>query len=109
MAVGMIPEGLVNIGVILAWTPGERDYTVTLIDREVQRIKGQQYPSVATEVIGYEPPASDLDVKVYHALTRRSPLVARIAQTLAGSGYLQWLYPAAMSSKARARYEEAAR
>ncbi|MFJ8699480.1 hypothetical protein [Streptomyces ardesiacus] len=109
MAVGLIPENLVNVGVLVQWTPGEPSYVVTLIDNEGKPFEDQEHEHVASEPLGYAPPIMDLDVKVYHALARVSPLVARLTQSLAGFGYFQWFSPAAMSSKARQMYAEAAK
>lgn len=109
MSVGMIPEDLVNIAAVVQWTPGESPYTITLMDQEGQPFEGQEYSCVASEPLGYMPPIMDLDVKVYHGLTGLEALPARLAQSLAGFGYFQWFSPAAMSSKAREMYAEAAK
>ncbi|MGJ3559659.1 hypothetical protein ACR6C2_16945 [Streptomyces sp. INA 01156] len=107
MAVGMIPEDLVNISVIVQWTPGHPQYTLTLIDEKGEALKGQEYHCEANEPIGYNPPIMDLDVKTYHGLPNYGPLATRLAQSLGGFGYFQWFSPAGMSGVTRAKYEGA--
>lgn len=109
MAVGLIPENLVDIGVIVQWTPGYTSYTLTLINGAGEPYEGQEYYCGAAEPFDWDPPIMDLDVKVYHGLPNYGPLVSRLAQSLAGFGYFQWFAPAAMSGTARAKYEEAAK
>lgn len=109
MAVGLIPEDLVNVGVLVQWTPGDASYLVTLVDNAGKPFEGQEHDYRAAEPLSYDPPIMDLDVKVFHALAHKSPLIARLTQSLAGLGYLQWFAPAAMSNKARAMYAEAAK
>ncbi|MVO87443.1 hypothetical protein GPA10_22430 [Streptomyces sp. p1417] len=108
MAIGMIPEDLVNLSVLMQFTPGQRPYTLTLIDKDGGSFEDAVFHGDTGEAFGYEPRPLDLDMRVFHGLSHRQPLVARLAQSLAGFGYFQWFNPVAMSSEARARYEAAA-
>jgi hypothetical protein len=107
MAVGIVPDGLVNITAVVSWTPTESEYTITLLNGAGQ-VTGE-YAATNGEPFGYEPSVMDLDMSLFLGLRPFHPRTARLAQSLAGFSYFEWFYPAAMSSKAREMYAEAAK
>jgi hypothetical protein len=107
MAVGMIPDDLVNLSVVLSWTPGSREYTVSVLDASGEYKEG--YERQRDEPIGYDPDEMELDSYAFYALPNWGPRPVRLAQSLAGFGYFRWYAPAGMPSKARAEFEENAK
>ncbi|MFF8629702.1 hypothetical protein [Streptomyces werraensis] len=106
MAVGVVPDGLVNLTVVVSWTPTETEYGISILNESGVMVG--DYGAATREPFGYSPGFMDLDMSLYIGLKGRSPRSARLVQSLAGLGYFEWLYPAAMSSKDRAKYEAAA-
>lgn len=107
MAIGLIPDNLVNLTVVVSWTPTEKEYTITLLNADGKETG--EYEANGGEPFGYEPTFLDLDMSVYLGLKSFHPRTARLAQSLAGFSYFEWINPAAMSSKDRAKYMEAAK
>ncbi|MGW2710742.1 hypothetical protein ACWC4J_17380 [Streptomyces sp. NPDC001356] len=105
MAVGLIPEDLVNLAVVVHWTPGDARYTVALFDAAGNPLEDLEFEGKATEEFDYDPPVLQLDMAVYHGLAHWSPLPARLVQALGGFGFFQWFGPATMTSKAREKFE----
>ncbi|MEU6765919.1 hypothetical protein ABZ916_25815 [Streptomyces sp. NPDC046853] len=104
MAIGLIPEDLVNISVVLEFTPGQRPYTLTITNEGGEAVEGGQYEGDTGESFDYDLTDTDLDSRVFHGLAHREPLHARLMQSLAGFGYLKWLAPAGMPNKERAKF-----
>lgn len=109
MAVGLIPDDLANLGVVLQWTPGESPFTLALFDGAGVPVPGQSYDCDLGEVFDFNPPILKLDMSVYHGLMHKQPLAARLTQSLAGFGYFQWFSPADMSRSNREKYEAVAK
>lgn len=104
VAVGLIPNDLVNLGVSVQWTPGYARYTLTLVDGNGTPFEGTDYDCPGKEPFGYNPTVMDLDMSVYHGLAYMEPFRARFAQALAGFGFFQWFSPVDMPSKDREKY-----
>jgi hypothetical protein len=107
MAVGMIPDDLVNLSVVLSWTPGSRAYAVAVLDASGKPL--DDYERQGDRPLGYDPQEMDLDSYAFFALPNWGPRPVRLAQSLAGFGYFRWYAPAAMSSKDRTKFEENAK
>lgn len=107
MAVGQVPESLVNLAVVVQWTPGYRTYILTILDGNGVAQKGLAYECKADEPFDGDLSIHALDMSVYHGLNYTLPLPARLAQSLAGFGYFQWYAPADMPGKAREKFEKA--
>ncbi|MFF3416802.1 hypothetical protein ACFYW9_19195 [Streptomyces sp. NPDC002698] len=103
MAVGMIPENLMNIVAVVHWTPGDDRYELALLDHEGKPLEGE-YGGVSSEPFDYDPPVMQFDMAVYHGLANKAPLHARLSQTLGGFGFFQWISPAVMSNRERQKY-----
>lgn len=102
MSVGLVPDGLTNIGLVVAWTPGEAKYALTLITHEGRIL--HDYHATAKEPIGYDPKDNELDMLVYWGLESVGSLASRFARSLAGFAYFKWWAPVDMPSKDRAMY-----
>ncbi|MFF4245210.1 hypothetical protein ACFYY2_12135 [Streptomyces sp. NPDC001822] len=108
IAVGIIPEDLVNLVVTVEWTPEISDYTVTLLTSEGEPMAGQVYTLKAKDPIGYTPEPSDLDGLVMRGLEHVLAFPARLTRSLALFAHFEWHNPAQMSNKDRAKYGAAA-
>lgn len=104
VAVGLVPDGLTNLGVVVEWTPGSEKYALTLITTEGRVLEGHDYYATAKEPIDYTPEETELDMFVYRGLASAYPLPARIARCLAGFAYFKWWAPVDMPNKERAKF-----
>jgi hypothetical protein len=105
VAVGMIPQNLANIAVILEWTPGSAEYTMTLVNEQNgQSLTGSEFHGTAADPLGYDPTETEFDMCVYHGLKIFSPIAAKLARALAGFAFFDWVSPAVMSRKDRAKF-----
>ncbi|WP_340376621.1 hypothetical protein U5640_16885 [Streptomyces sp. SS7] len=104
VAVGLVPDGLTNLGVVVEWTPGSEKYAMTLITAEGQALEGHDYYATGKDPIGYTPDDAELDMLVYRGLVSIVPLPARFVRSLAGFAYFKWWAPVDMPNKERAKF-----
>ncbi|MEV5677441.1 hypothetical protein [Streptomyces sp. NPDC052179] len=108
VAIGIIPEELLRIVVTVEWTPGEKEYKVSLLAPNGDLLVENEYLGVAGEAIGYTPQASDFDGLVMRGLAPGASLPCRLARTLALFSHFEWFSPMEMSREDRETYGAAA-
>ena len=105
LAVGIVPKNLANIAVVLQWTPGGAEYTLTLLnEQDGSSLIASEFHGTAVDPLGYDPAETEFDMCVYHGLTIFTPLAARLARALAGFAFFDWVSPAVMSRKDREKF-----
>ncbi|MEV3860694.1 hypothetical protein AB0J38_41095 [Streptomyces sp. NPDC050095] len=108
MAAGFVPDELVTFGVLLQWTPGGHEYTVTLVNTKGDPLNGMVFDAKDVKPFEHEESVNRFDMCVYWALKRQEPRVAQIAHMLAGLACFEWAPPWLIPSDLRERLEAVA-
>ncbi|MFI0553442.1 hypothetical protein [Streptomyces scabiei] len=96
---------LANVAVVLQWTPGGAEYTLTLLnEQDGTSLTGSEFHGTAAEALGYDPTETEFDMCVFQGLAIHTPLPAKFARALAGFAFFDWVSPAAMTNKAREKF-----
>ncbi|MFJ9234400.1 hypothetical protein ACIRJ3_05370 [Streptomyces anulatus] len=104
VAIGIIPEELLDIVVTVEWTPGEKGYKVSLLASNGDLLVGNEYLCLTARSIGYTPQPSDFDGLVMRGLAPGVSLQCRLARTLALFSHFEWFSPGEMSREDREKY-----
>ncbi|NEB42559.1 hypothetical protein [Streptomyces sp. SID14515] len=108
IAIGVIPDDLLNIVVTVEWTPGEKEYKVSLLTANGDLLVGDEYLCLTARAIDYTPQPPDFEGLVMRGLAPGTTLSARLTRTLALFSHFKWLSPMEISREDREKYGAAA-
>ncbi|MFD4608262.1 hypothetical protein ACFWOT_09110 [Streptomyces sp. NPDC058440] len=105
MAIGLIPQELANVAVLVEFTPNSAEYTVTLVDEKTgDSLTDSEYPGKVGKPFGYDPQVTDLDMAAYNALAHSEAFPAKLARGVAGFAFFEWYNPSTISRSAREKF-----